>query len=255
MKKFYKILFLLLASCSTQDATRSDALNLGVLTSKDYSDHLASLGQTYLANDSNQEIKLKKESSTYLNEIYERIVTNNESLLKNEGGPHFHIIDNKTPFIFSLPKSQFFISSGLMEKYLKSEELFVAAISAEVLKSERNIYEKNTIIPLGFISNEQLIRLSRLHPENKYRVNEWSYFVLKRAGFDATAYLNWIQVQNRNPLDFSLYLGDAVGASREELLFKNFMSKQGISAIEKKLNEANSSKSFYKLLSNIASKK
>jgi len=255
MKKFISVLFLLLISCSTQGLVEHDYLNLGALTNRDYADHLASLGLDYLANDDTEEIKLKKDSIAYLNELYERIITNNEALFNHENAPRFHIIKQKTPFIFSLPKTQFFLSSGLLEKYLKSEELFVAAISAEVLKSGRNIYEKNTIVPLGFVSNEQLIKLSRLKPESKYKINEWSYFVLKRAGFDATAYLNWIQVQSRNPLDFSLYLGDTVTISREELLFKNFMSKQGISASEKKTNEANSSKSFYKLLSNITRNK
>ena len=33
------------------------------------------------------------------------------------------------------------------------------------------------------------------------------------------------------------------------------MAKQGISSVEKRLNEANSSKNFYKLLNNIASEK
>ncbi|RPJ78518.1 MAG: hypothetical protein EHM20_03730 [Alphaproteobacteria bacterium] len=165
------------------------------------------------------------------------------------------MIINKTPFILSLPKAQFFISSGLVEKYLKSEELFVAALAAEILKSDRNLYEKKIMIPLGFYNTEKMLKLTRLKPETKYQVNEWTYFVLKRAGFDATAYLNWIQVQNRNTLDFSLHLGDAVGISKEEYVFKNFMTRQGVVGVEKKINEANSSKSFYKLLNNIASNK
>jgi len=77
------------------------------------------------------------------------------------------------------------------------------------------------LIPLGFCTTEKMISITRIKPEIKNKVNEWAYFALKRAGFDPSAYLNWIQVQNRNTLDFSLYLGDAIGISREEYLFKN----------------------------------
>ena len=97
--------------------------------------------------------------------------------------------------------------------------------------------------------------MTRLKPETKYQVNEWTYVVLKRAGYDPTAFLNWIQVQNRNTLDFSFYLGDSFGISKEEHFFKNFMTKQGTMGVEKKITEANSSKAFYKLLNNITRSK
>jgi hypothetical protein len=111
------------------------------------------------------------------------------------------------------------------------------------------------MIPLGFYSTEKMIQMLRVRPETKQKVNEWTYYILKRAGYDSSAFLNWIQIQNRNTLDFSLYLGDSLGISKEEHLFKNFMSKQGVLGVEKRLNEANSSKNFYKLLNNIESGK
>lgn len=246
---------IIFTSCSTQDRGLGDYTHIGEPVSEDYIDHLASASADYLSHDETKEIRLNKDSVLYLNGIYQRIVTNNVLLLSQNSSPSFHVIINKTPFVLSLPRSQFFISSGLVEKYLKSEELFVAALAAEILKSDRNIYEKKMMIPLGFYNTEKMIKLTRLKPEMKYQINEWTYFILKRAGFDATAYLNWIQVQNRNTLDFSLYLGDAIGISKEEHVFKNFMTKQGIIGVEKKINEANSSKEFYKLLNNIASNK
>jgi hypothetical protein len=182
-------------------------------------------------------------------------VSNNELMLSNKFKPSFHIIHAQVPFIFSLPHSQFYLSSGLAEKYLKSEELFIAALAGEILKSDRNIYEKRIMIPLGFYSAEQMIQITRLKPETKYKLNEWTYIILKRAGYDPSAFLNWIQVQNRNTLDFSLFLGDAFGISKEEHFFKNFMTKQGVAGVEKKVTEANSSKEFYKLLTNITSSK
>lgn len=255
MKESLIIILFIIVSCSSSDKKFLDYSLLGEPTDRDYIEHLASIGADYLANDETHEIKLKTESIQFLDQIYERIVTNNQLLFTHEFKPSFHIILNKTPFIFSLPHSQFFLSSGLIEKHLKSEELFVAALTAEILKSNRNIYEKRIMIPLGFYSTEKMIQLTRLKQEMKYQINEWTYIVLKRSGYDPTAFLNWIQVQNRNTLDFSLYLGDAIGISKEEHFFKNFMTKQGAVGLEKKINEANSSKSFYKLLNNIASNK
>lgn len=255
MKIFIVVTILILTSCSTLDKSLKDYSHLGEPTNRDYIDHLASAGIDYLSHDETREITLNKDSMQFLNSVYERIVSNNVLLLAQNARPSFHVIINKTPFILSLPKAQFFISSGLVEKYLKSEELFVAALAAEILKSDRNLYEKKIMIPMGFYSTEKMLKLTRLKAETKFQVNEWTYFILKRAGFDATAYLNWIQVQNRNNLDFSLHLGDVVGISKEEYVFKNFMTRQGVVGVEKKINEANSSKSFYKLLNNIASNK
>lgn len=255
MKIFIILTLTFIVSCGTLVKGTRDYSRLGEPVNEDYIDHLASAGGDYLSHVDVREINLNKGSIQFLNGIYERIVSSNELLMLQHPNPSFHVIINKTPFVFSLPKSQFFISNGLIEKYLKSEELFVAALAAEILKSSRNIYEKKIMIPLGFYNSEKMILLTRLRTETKYQVNEWTYFVLKRSGFDASAYLNWIQVQNRNTLDFSLFLGDTLGISKEEHLFKNFMAKQGVASVEKKINEANSSKEFYKLLNNIASNK
>ena len=250
-----KCLFFLLlfSACSSTETKGLDYSHLGEVKEKDYIEHLASIGADYLENNMNQEIMIGKESHQFLEQVYERIISNNEAVLDNDHAPSFHIIKSKQPFIFSLPHSQFFISNILIEKYLKSEELFVTALTAEIIKSNRNIYEKRIMVPLGFYNTEKLILITRLKAETKYQLNEWTYFLLKRAGYDPTAYLNWIQIQNRNTLDFSFFLGDSLGISKEEHYFKNFMTKQGVVGFEKTISEANSSKAFYKLLNNIAS--
>lgn len=232
-----------------------DYSELGAIQSQDYVDHLASAGAYYLNFEETKTVKLRPDTIEFLEGIYERLVSNNQLILKLSERPQFFIIQHKSPFLFSLPKSQFFFSTALIERYLKSEELFVAALAAEVLRSQRYVYEKRLMLPLGFYSTEKMIQLTRLKFETKQQVNEWTYFILKRAGYDSSAYLNWIQVQNRNTLDFALFIGDPIGISKEEHLFKNFMSKQGVLGVEKKFNEANSSKEFYKLLNNVASRK
>ena len=261
MNKFLKVSFLLIlmaaiVSCGSDTKKITiDASNLGTLQTKDYIDHLASASKDYLAYEETKTIKLRPGTIEFLENVYERLVSNNQLILNIVEKPSFYIIQHKSPFLFSLPRSQFFFSSALIEKYLKSEELFVAAFAAEVVRSQRFIYEKRIMIPLGFYNTEKMIALTRLKFATKAQVNEWTYFVLKRAGYDSSAYLNWIQVQNRNTLDFALFLGDSLGISKEEHLFKNFMTKQGVLGVEKKFNEANSSKDFYKLLNNIVSRK
>lgn len=248
------ILIIVLSACSSVDKKTIDYKELGLVQSQDYVDHLASAGGDYLNFEETKTVRLRPDTVQFLEGIYERLVSNNQLVLKLPEKPRFYIIQHKSPFLFSLPKSQFFFSTALIERYLKSEELFVAALAAEVLRSQRYIYEKRLMLPLGFYNTEKMVQLTRLKFETKQQVNEWTYFILKRSGYDSSAYLNWIQVQNRNTLDFAMFLGDPLGISKEEHLFKNFMSKQGALGVEKKFNEANSSKEFYKLLNNIAGK-
>lgn len=254
-QKILILVILLLSACSSQRKADIDTSHIGEVKKDDYVDHLASLGTTYLSSEDVNTVKLRPESLYYLEAVYERLVSNNQVLLTNaEEKPKFFFIKHKSPFLFSLPKGQFYFSTALLDRYLKSEALFIAAFAGEVLKSSRYIYEKRVMIPVGVMSTEKMIQITRLKPETRYQINEWVYYLLKRSGYDASAYLNWIQVQNRNTLDFSLFIGDALGISKEEHLFKNFMTKQGISGTERRLNEANSSKEFYKLINNVVSR-
>jgi len=260
MNKLFQIILISLigtiVSCSSN--TNKNVINyagIGELQTKDYVDHMAAAAGDYLAYEETKTIKLRPDTIEFLESIYDRLVSNNQLILNLKERPTFYIVQHKSPFLFSLPRSQFFFSTALIERYLKSEELFVAAFAAEVVRSQRLIYEKQIIVPLGFYSTEKMIALTKLKFTTKQQVSEWTYFVLKRAGYDASAYLNWIQVQNRNTLDFAMYLGDSIGISKEEHLFKNFITKQGVLGVEKRFNEANSSKNFYKLLNNVASRK
>lgn len=260
MKRSFNFILLLatllfVGACSSSKKATIDYTGMGQLKNTDYIDHLASAGGDYLGYEETKTVKLRPESIEFLEDVYDRLVANNQMILNVSEKPKFFVVVHKSPFLFSLPKSQFFFSSALIERYLKSEELFVAAFAAEVLRSQRFIYEKQILLPLGFYSTEKMIQLTRLRNETKAQVNEWTYFILKRAGYDASAYLNWIQIQNRNTLDFALFLGDPIGISKEEHLFKNFMTKQGVLGVERQFNEANSSKDFYKLLNNIVSRK
>lgn len=242
---------LILISCANNNKTINILSENKLEINKNYADQLAYFGNFFLNTDGIQKINLSKESISYLEKIYLRIISSNEHLFEKKNSPKFYIIKSNSPFIFSLPNSQFFISQSLLKHYLKSEDLFIAALAFEILKSERNLYEKKKLIPLGFCSLEKILNLVKVDNEIKNHINEWSYVVLKRSGYNASAYLNWIQVQNRNILDFSFYLGDVVSISKEEFSFKNFIAHQGLNDSDKKNLESNSSKEFYKILTEI----
>lgn len=245
-------LLIFISGCST--TKKENIQNYENIPSQDFIDHYKFLGSNYLSSSNVKEIQLSENSKKYLKNIYNRLITNNEILFQRDEVFNFHVVEDKSPFLFSLPGGDVFYSTGLFEKYLKSEEVFIASLSAEIVRSKKNIYEKKIIIPLGFMSTEKMLQLTRVDFKTKKNINEWSFLVLKRSGYDGSSYLNWIQVQNRNSLDFALYLGDSIGISNEEQAFKNFMAKQGVLGFEKKLNEANSSKDYYQLLKNIISK-
>jgi hypothetical protein len=213
----------------------------------DFIDQLVDLGEDYLKSPGIEEIRLTGTSSRYLKSIYDRLVKNSELIFDKKYEPKFHVIDNPSPFYFSLPQSRIFISSGLLLKYLKNEQLLVAALAHEVIKSQKNLYEKNVLVPVGYMTTEKMLSITRIPLEIKTEVNKWTYYMLRRAGYDSSAYLNWLQAQNKNTLEFTLQYGDTRTLSREEFMYKNFLVTQGFSDKEDSFL-VNSSSDFYKLL-------
>lgn len=213
-------------------------------TSTDYVEHLAYLSKEIGQNKGLRFLRLSKRNEEYLTSVFNRIVANNELLVPNRPAPTFYLIDEKIPFIFSLPKYQFYISKGLIKKYFKNESLLVSALCFEIIKSGRNLFEAKRVYPIGVREIPQVLALTRIDTKIKLDIYKWTYFALKRAEYDASALLNWIQTQNKNTLDFSWQISDPRGVSREEFLFKNFLVSQGLDKL--KVLEVNSSKMFYK---------
>ena len=211
---------------------------------EDYIDHLAFLSESILKNKNIKFLRLSRKNKEYLESIFIRVVANNELLVPSEPKPKFHLIDEKIPFIFSLPGYQFFFSTVLIKKYFKNESLLVSAFCFEIVRSGRNLYEAKRVYPVGYREVPQVLSLTRLTLETRIEIYKWTYFALKRSEYDAAALLNWIQTQNKNTLDFSWQIRDPRGVSREEFLFKNFLVSQGLDRSDQR--EANSSRNFYK---------
>lgn len=215
------------------------------ISKKDYIEHLESLGSVYLRTPGVRTLRIRKREKRYLDGIVKKIANNNELLLPTANAIKFHIIKEKAPFVFSLPGYQFFISDGLIKKYLKNESILVSALAYEIIKSGRNLYFKNMVVPTGHLTTPEITSLVRINHKDRVELYKWTFIALKRSGYDATAILNWIQTINKNSVDFTWQLGNSRGIANDEFQFKSFLAEQGLEITSEKL--ANSSKSFYRL--------
>lgn len=222
---------------------------------EDYLRQLSYLSQIYLQTPGVVELELSAQDQNYFLNLYKRILTNNELLLNKSFAPNFHIIKDESPFVFTLPYGNFFISSGLLSKYCRSEDILFSSLTHEIIKLHRNLYPRATIVPVGYIKTDRLLNLLRVPLDTKVTLNKWAFYAMRRAGLDGYAYLNWLQLQNKNVLDFGLMLGDAISISHEEFVFKNFIVQEGFILHNTKKLETNSSPEFYNLINSLSKAK
>jgi hypothetical protein len=261
MKKtnYLLILFIiLLSSCSTfkiTDESLEEEPDLKMTgyeryDQDDYEEHFKEFEKFYLESSLVESISIKYRSKKYLERIANSIIKNNELFFTEDSQPKFIIIKNPTPFHFSLPGRRIFISSGLVKKYIKSEKLLYCLVTYELIRSEKNIYRKAMIIPTGTMNTTRMLSIMRLSTFEKVEIHKWAFYILKRLGIDTDNYLSWIQIQNRNSIDFSLQLGDINSISREESLFKAFLIKNTKETTSAK-KYTGSSRDFYSFVNSI----
>ncbi|HXH75294.1 MAG TPA: hypothetical protein VNJ08_10035 [Bacteriovoracaceae bacterium] len=253
----YLLLFLILPSCGSFTLPSFNKSNKGDLAGKgysemsadDYRDHLASLKQPFLSTPGIKVYPINKAGLKYLDDTAAKIIGNNEIFFKQLKGSKVTILDIEAPLHFSLPKGEIFLSKGLIAKYIKHESMLVSILSYELVRSEKLLYPKETIIPTGYLPLERIITLNRLTLEEKMEVHKWAFHLTIRSGYDGEYYLSWLQVQNRNTADFIMQVGDANQINREESLFKAFLIKHSVE--DNIITKKSSSKSFYSLLNGI----
>jgi len=217
---------------------------------KDYVDHLSNFEKTYFNDPKIKKIKFSKRQKKYITGIIDNIVKKNELFFKSSVKSKINIIRDDVPFHFSLPGRNIFISSGLINKYIKNEKILYCLIAYELIRSEKYIYRKVFIVPTGIIKTSRMLSLLRLSIDEKVEIHKWAFYILKRVGIDTDNYLSWLQIQNRNSVDFSLQLGDVRSISREESLFKAFIIKNANKKVKNKKYEG-SSKSFYSFVNKL----
>jgi hypothetical protein len=214
----------------------------------DYIEQLKKFEDYYINSSDIKTVELYSDEIKYiLEKIISRISKNNELFFEDTKDVKVTIINTSKTFHFSLPGHRIFLSLGLLKKYLKNEGLLVAVLAYELARSEKNIYNKNVIVPTGYLSSERILTVTRINVENKVNIHKWAYYLMKRAGFDGNIYLTWIQTQNRNSIDFNLQLGDLRSISKEESLFKSFLIKYNKKTIYD-FNKPKSSKMFYRFI-------
>lgn len=211
----------------------------------DYSDHFASLKDDFLSTPGVKKVQLDPMVSNYLQELATEIIAKNEIFFRELKSASLTIIDADAPLHFSLPKGEIFVSRGLISKYLKHESMLVSILAYELVRSEKLLYPKETIIPTGYMPLERMLVLGRLSLEEKMEVHKWAHHITERSGFDGEYYLSWLQIQNRNTADFILQVGDANLITREESLFKAHLIKN---PADNNVVRKNSSKNFYNLI-------
>lgn len=246
---FFACLITVMTSCSFVSLERKDIIvhNDEILetSNNDYLDQLEKNASIYISSNKNSIVKLSRRSNKYLENIITNIIDNNELLLPSAKKISVYIINEKAPFIFSFPGYKIFISKGLIKKYLTNESILICALAYEVIKSGRNMYERNTYIPTGFLDTKKISTMVRINSKNRLIIFKWTFIALQRANYDATAVLNWIQTINRNNTEFSWQIGDSKGVLGEEFQFKTFLASQGLEINSD--GAFNSSRNFYLL--------
>ncbi len=254
--KFVFLVFLFI-SCSSFDFSRfsqnknKDVRLVGYkeFDDVDYIQQLKSFESVYTQRNKKDIVKISSKSKRYLNSILKNITINNELFFKQNIKSNYYVIDSKTPFHFSLPGRKFFFSTSLLEKYVKNESMLYCFLIYELIRSEKNLYKKKIIIPTKTMNANRVLSLLRLNTPDKVEIHKWAFYLLKRIGIDTDSYLSWLQVKNRNSIDFALLLGDIQSISREEAMFKAFLIETA------KKNSTNryrgSSKNFYAFLNDV----
>jgi hypothetical protein len=219
------------------------------MTPKDYEDHMAGLKGPFLNSPGVKIYQLNDATQKYIESLVNDIIANNEIFFKKLKSGKITILDTESPLHFSLPKGEIFLSRGLITKYMKTESMLVCVLSFELVRSEKLLYPRQTIVPIGYVTLERMLNLNRLGLNEKMEVHKWAHHLTVRSGFDGEYYLSWLQSQNRNTADFLLQVGDANQITREESLFKAFLIKS--TNEEQIVARKNSSKSFYTFINRI----
>ena len=219
------------------------------MSTQDFEDHLAALKTPFMNSPDTKIFRLDETTRKYVEALISDIIANNEIFFKKLKKGTVTVLDTESPLHFSLPKGEIFLSRGLITKYLKNESMLVCVLSYELVRSERLLYPKQTIVPVGYVTLEKMLNLNRLTLDEKMEVHKWAHHLTIRSGFDGEYYLSWLQTQNRNTADFILQVGDANQITREESLFKAFLIKS--TSEDQVIPRKDSSKSFYTFINRI----
>ncbi len=246
------LILILLTSCSwfrsSDDDWGSDLIEDRRVSEQDFVAHYETIGKGFIKNSDIKVVRLSRYLENYLKKISQKVIDSNSSFFKDRNVDlKFYLVSEKKPLHFSLPSGEIFFSTGLVKKYIEHESNLISVLTFELIKIDRKIYPRKFTIPKGYVSLPYFLSLLRVPLDDKIEVHKWSYYLLKRSGFDENGYLIWVQTQNRNYLDFSLHLGDHSSIFKEEAELKNFVVENYGQNFDLSI-EFNSSRMFYEFI-------
>lgn len=214
----------------------------------DYRHHMEAHEKSFLAGEDVKAVSLTANVNAFLENLALTILQNNELFFQGTEKPRFHIVASGIPFHFSLPGRSIFLSTTLINRHIKHEAVLASIIAYELVRSEKMLYSRTLVVPLGYMPVERMLGLSRIGVDEKIEVHKWAYHAIRRAGFDGEYYLAWLQLMNRNTAEFLPLLGDAGSISQEEAMFKAFMVKRAKQEDARAVARRDSSKEFYQFI-------
>lgn len=219
---------------------------------EDYHDQFLYLEDIYLKINKNNITKIDGRENEYFQTIINRLVINNEFILKKDSlSARLFIVTSPDVFHFSFPGPHVYISSSLISKYIKSEKILIAILAFDIIKSMNNLYYKKILVPTDSVSTNTILKLTQLNSDYNKEISKWTYVVLKRSGNDPGAFLNWLQIKNKNPADFRTMYEDHRSLYETESSYKSFLIEKEKNTKLSDESGYNSSKGFYLLLDKI----
>lgn len=253
MRHFVLILaIILISSCSffSKKESRDNFKDQYVHDSRrDYWEHWKKLGNDFKANYRNQLKSPPANVTAYLKNILLTVEKKNEVFFEKDpkADISFLVFDDDRPFYFSLPTGEIILSRKLIERYIVHEGVLISILVPEYIRIRKAVYPKVKKIPLGYFELDKMLSMQRLPFEQRMKLHEWSYYLLLRTNYNPGQYLSWLQLQNRNHLDFSFYLADSILLTKEEAYLKQFII-QNYGKLELTPINLKSSKGFYSFI-------
>ena len=215
-------------------------------TRRDFWEHWKVLGRDFIES---YKTKLKSPPASvkqYLMKMLAVIEKRNEVFFSSDPKIEisFLVFEDQRPFYFSLPSGEIIISRKLIERYIDHEGALIAILVPEYIRIRKAIYPKVKKLPLGFLDLEKMLSMQRLPFDQRLKLHQWSYYLISRSNYNPGQYLSWLQLQNRNHLDFSFYLADSILLVKEEAYLKQFII-QNYGKLELNPLNLKSSKEFY----------
>ncbi|GAB4012041.1 MAG: hypothetical protein Fur0010_07400 [Bdellovibrio sp.] len=228
-------------------------MKINTVQKNSFKNHIDSIINQYLEGAAEKKVKVDPDLEEYLTGIVQSIRINNELFFKENKKISFVFLESNIPFYFSSPGGKIVISSGLIKKYIKTEELFAAILAQELIRIEKGLYRARRIIPVGVSEIGNVLGFCKLNPEDLLDLYKWSFLILRRSGRDAIAVLNVLQTQNKNILDFAFMFDDGRILSNIERRFKSFLvTNENIGNLPRYSNVQN--KKFAKLSNSLETK-